>query len=73
MTLYYIIEDYTIHNVMQHYTTLYKAIRYYTMLIIPSQRRRAPFRALARGKGTHFARLLTPGKRKALAKSKVHQ
>ena len=24
----------TLHNVMQHYTTLYKAIRYYTMLII---------------------------------------
>ena len=27
--------DYTtLHNVMQHYKTLYKAIRYYTMLII---------------------------------------
>ena len=27
--------DYTtLHNVMQHYTTLYKAIRYYKMLII---------------------------------------
>ena len=27
--------DYTtLHNVMQHCTTLYKAIRYYTMLII---------------------------------------
>ena len=24
----------TLHNVMQHYTTLYKAIRYYKMLII---------------------------------------
>ena len=24
----------TLHNFMQHYTTLYKAIRYYTMLII---------------------------------------
>ena len=35
MTLYYTKEDYTTpHNVMQHYATLYKAIRYYTMLII---------------------------------------
>jgi hypothetical protein len=35
VTLYYTIEDYTaLHNVMQHYKTLYKAIRYYTMLII---------------------------------------
>jgi hypothetical protein len=35
MTLYYTKEDYTTpNNVMQHYTTLYKAIRYYTMLII---------------------------------------
>ena len=35
MTLYYTKEDYTTpHNVIQHHTTLYKAIRYYTMLII---------------------------------------
>ena len=39
----------------------------------PSQRRGAPFRALARGEGTNSARLLTPGERKALGKSKVHQ
>jgi hypothetical protein len=39
----------------------------------PSLRRGAPFRALARGEGTHSARLFTPGEREALAKSKVHQ
>ena len=33
----------------------------------------APFRALARGKGTNSARLFTPGEGEALAKSKVHQ
>ena len=39
----------------------------------PSQRRGGPFRALAWGEGTNSARLFTPGKRKALAKSRVHQ
>jgi hypothetical protein len=39
----------------------------------PSQRRGAPFRALARGEGTNSARLFTPGEREALAKFKVHQ
>ena len=39
----------------------------------PSQRRGAPFRALARDKGTNSPRLFTPGETKALAKSKVHQ
>jgi hypothetical protein len=38
-----------------------------------SQRRGAPFRASARGEGTNSDRLFTPGERKALAKSKVHQ
>jgi hypothetical protein len=38
-----------------------------------SQRREAPFRAQARGEGTNSAWLFTPGKTKALAKSKVHQ
>jgi hypothetical protein len=39
----------------------------------PSQRRVAPFRALARGEGTNSARLFTPGEREAITKSKVHQ
>jgi hypothetical protein len=38
-----------------------------------SQRRRAPFRAIARGECTNSAPLFTPGERNALAKSKVHQ
>jgi hypothetical protein len=42
-------------------------------ILFPSQRRGAPFRALARGEGTNSARLFTTGKRNALAKSKVHQ
>ena len=39
----------------------------------PSQRRGAPFQALARGEGTNSARLFTPWERNALAKSKVNQ
>ena len=42
-------------------------------VVSPSQRRGAPFRALAWGEGTNFARLFTPGEREALAKSKVYQ
>jgi hypothetical protein len=38
-----------------------------------SQRRGAPFQALARGEDTNSARLFTPGEREALAKSKVYQ
>ena len=42
------------------------------LILSPSQRRNAPFRALARGEGTNSARLFTPGKSKALlAKSEV--
>ena len=33
-TRVYMTDYATLHNVMQHYMTLYKAIRYYTMLII---------------------------------------
>jgi hypothetical protein len=46
---------------------------YLLLSLSPSQRRRAPFRVLARGEGTNSARLFTPGERNALAKSKVHQ
>jgi hypothetical protein len=45
----------------------------FDQFLSPSQRRGAPFRALAQGEGTNSARLFTPGEREALAKSKVHQ
>ena len=47
------------------------------IILSPSQRRGAPFRALARGEGiyTNSTRLFTPGERKALAfiNVNVHQ
>jgi hypothetical protein len=41
--------------------------------LFPSQRRGAPFRALARGEGTNSVRQFTRWERNGLAKSKVHQ
>jgi hypothetical protein len=41
--------------------------------LIPEPTALPPFRALSRGEGTNSDRLFTPGERKALAKSKVHQ
>jgi hypothetical protein len=53
--------------------TITKITKTKFIMIVPQPTAGASFRALARGEGTNSARLFTPGKREALAKSKVHQ
>ena len=56
--------------VLGHIARAWGCTRYHPEV---SQWHVVPFRALARAKGANSSRLFTPGERKALAKSKVHQ
>jgi hypothetical protein len=45
----------------------------YSIILIPEPTARSAVPGVSPGEGTNSTRLFTPGERKALAKSKVHQ